>query len=307
SFSFFILILFSAVNLFIKTIFVAQRNAKIGFIIETITQAMKLLLISTNIFPFDGSVTMLVVFSSAYFISTIFGFLFFLPRHNVNLPKPIPKKKTIKEITNFSLGNHVSKILSLAPSMIYVSYVSIVLSPQLASYFYIYFMVANPIYSLGIAISTAFLTESTYIKEKKIFTYQTRKVVKVLYIALVVLIPLAILVSPFLFLFFSKSYLDEYVSFFILVLASIPIYLNRFFMSLMNILKIMRNIIFLNLISTSISLILPYFLSELIGLNGFSISWLIGQTIASIYGIYKIILLKRNKNLILNINTVSQN
>jgi O-antigen/teichoic acid export membrane protein len=166
------------------------------------------------------------------------------------------------------------------------------LTTQINAYFFIVWTIANTIFTVPVAISTSLLVEGSY--EPQQFQKDIKKAIKFTFL---LIIPITIIIFFFggnILLLFGKKYSQGGVQLLqILVLSSIPLSINRIYITIKRIQEQIRPIIFVYLCNTIFTLSATFVLLPRIGLLAIGIAWITTQTlIAIILGI----LIIRNNN-----------
>ncbi|MFC1991647.1 hypothetical protein ACFLVC_02850 [Chloroflexota bacterium] len=195
-------------------------------------------------------------------------------------------KQLIGSMFYFSLGNHVARLLWLAPFMLFPIIVANTLGPEMNAYFFIPWIIAQTLFGLPLAVSYSLFSEGSANE------YSLRaNISKSLKLCLLILFPSIVLLSLFrnqLLLLFGVDYYESSSALlFILVASVIPVAINQIGLSVMRVRENIGWVLIVSALSACLTLVSGYLLMIRIGITGIGIAWISTQTLVGlIVGIY---------------------
>ncbi len=272
-----------SINQLLNSIFYAKREAKYAFFKEIVNVSLRLIFIIAVLFAISGDLYILVIWTLANLSALLIGYFILLKRVNVNYPYPAFKISVLKKIFTFSTANYIYRVLNFLPGLFYPTLITEYLDAEQASFFYISWMVSNLFFAIASAVNTSFLAEGTsnitQAKEKII------KAIKLLVFIYSLLLPLLIIISPFILYIFGREYVSATSSFVLLLISAIFVAFNHLFAGTMNILKQTKYIVYIFVTSTTLSIFLPFLFFNRIGLVGFALGWVLAQITSNLFGL----------------------
>jgi O-antigen/teichoic acid export membrane protein len=273
------------------SIYIGLRSGKYSLYESLISSVLSIPL--PIIFASLGALGIFLSSGLASLVAFAIGLFVLIPRLVIGyFPKPTINKKIIFPIMHFSVGNYIAEILDSLPGLLFPLIIINYLTTQINAYFFIVWTIANTIFTVPVAISTSLLVEGSY--EPQQFQKDIKKAIKFTFL---LIIPITIIIFFFggnILLLFGKKYSQGGVQLLqILVLSSIPLSINRIYITIKRIQEQIRPIIFVYLCNTIFTLSATFVLLPRIGLLAIGIAWITTQTlIAIILGI----LIIRNNN-----------
>lgn len=286
-------IIFSGINSFVLMIFQACRKSKYAFYQVVFTNAFRIIMLPslcklglTGIIMSLGVPAITVFFVNSFYI---------LPKIiNKYKFKLIWSKSQIINIFPYSFGNHVIGYLIQAPIQISPLIVLEQMGPFYSAQLYFVWMLINLIISPSQAISGAFFAEGSdsISNVKKI----TNKIIKKTIAITIVFGIITLAISPIVIYFFGKNFND---GFFIIllsfVISCLLVTINKILFSFLQILKRIKDLFWVSIISFIIFYLTLILSINYIGLFSVSWAWFVSQLI--------IFLLIRNKKYFYTLNS----
>ncbi len=226
----------------------------------------------------------------AIIVAFLLSLVFFIFRFKY-FPKPIIDISIVKKITTFSLGTYFAGLIGNLPATILPLLLINSIGAKFSAYFYMGMMIANIIYIIPSAVSQSLFAEGSYSeKELKV------NLIKAIKIISIIVIPVIIITSLFgnyILLAFGEKYSNEgFMLLRYLSISGIFVSVNTIGSVILSIKHKIKLLISLNLINTTIILLVSIFFikMDLFGIVGIGIAWIIGQATTTI--IY-LLLIKR--------------
>ena len=209
------------------------------------------------------------------------------------LPKPTIKKKLIKDIFHYSIGNHAAGIFGTAPALILPIMVVNVLGAEQGAYFFVAWAIAQIIFVASGAISTSFFAEGSNNPEE---VYKNaRRSLKFAYLLLIPVVVSVFLLGDKILLVFGDVYSQNATK--LLWVFAVSSLLLTFNSIIFNIERVRKNIIVLNIYIGVMAfgiIIFSYFFMVQFGLIGVGIGWFVAQLLTAV-----IIIVSRKKSITL--------
>ena len=142
-----------------NNIYIAERKAKMTFLLSTFWAALKILLLVML-----SSLGLFGIFNSwglATTLSTVIGFIILSKSMNNYKPLVVIKKELVKKMMNYSFGNYIASFLFSAPALVIPIFLSNI-NPEMSAYFYISWMIAGLIYSITGLINMSLFAECSH-------------------------------------------------------------------------------------------------------------------------------------------------
>lgn len=182
----------------------------------------------------------------------------------------------------YTLANHFSLLLWNAPSFLYPLVIINLLGAEANAYFYISWMMANFLFVVPTAISTATFASASNESEMSYKQYQ-----QIVGLSLIGLLPLVIgliVSSTFLLAIFGQDYVTNgHTLLILLVLSVFPYTINSFFITFFRIYQKIDKMILFSMASTLLSLLSVMWGSIHLNLTGAGIGWLLSQSFFAIF------------------------
>lgn len=187
------------------------------------------------------------------------------------------KKKTINEISQFSLANYLSHLFWTAPGLIFPVIIVNILGTEPNAYFYIAWAIGNLLTSIPGAVGTSLFAEGSY-QEDQLWGNVWRGL-KMSFLLLVPAVALFLIIGDKILLVFGVSYSEGATDLLrILAASSLPSAINLIYLAIKRVEKKLGIIIGLPLGMMIFSLVVAYVLLPDMGISGAGIAWLGGQT-----------------------------
>ncbi|MBV7330760.1 oligosaccharide flippase family protein [Chloroflexi bacterium TSY] len=276
-----VLIAFSLAQ-FLDRLYVAFQRTHFLFIRTLLANILRILTIVFASYSLGATIILLAVGIGAL-ISLIISIKFLAPR---SMPAyrfyPTFELASLRSKITYSLSNHLSLLLWNAPPLIYPLIIVQLLGAASNAYFYICWMMANILFVVPTALSTAVFAQASNRK-----TPEQTNVWYIMYLAVIGLVPVVVILASF-----SSSLLSVFGSEYssagrplltVLLLSSLPYTVNSFATLDCRIRQDISGILWISGFITLLSLILVVVGGILYGLVGVGIGWIAGQTIGVFY------------------------
>ncbi len=222
-------------------------------------------------FAWGISATLLFILSMVFFMRKAVG---------EYRPQLMVDWNIIRDMVYFSVGNHLAGIFTNAPGFILPLMIANMLSPSMAAYFYVSWMMMTLVYVIPVAMSSSFLAEAS-LDESRV-REQMLKSFKFIFALLTPAILFVFFLADWLLLLFGKQYSENAVALLrLLALASIPLAFNTVYVTLKNIRKEVKAVVIINGVIAASALVLSYFLMDKMELVGVGAAWIISQLIGT--------------------------
>lgn len=275
---FIILSVGAALNLVTDSIYIAFRSAKYNFIIDGLMNGGIQLILpfailflgSFGVFAAQGASTFIATAVSLYFLYKKFGYK---PNRKID-------RSTVSEIFHYSAYSYAGNVLSISPTIILPIIILDRLGSAAAGYYYLSYMMANVLFSLGYAVSQSLFAEGSYAEHELINL--TKRAAR--YLTLTIL-PAAIglcTVGPYVLSFFGKTYSAAGHNVLLVFAISAP-FLAIYVLGtvILSIQKRVKTALIVNFIY-SLSVCISAYLLAPRGIVWASSGWLVGNAIGSI-------------------------
>jgi acetyltransferase-like isoleucine patch superfamily enzyme len=270
--AFFIFAVLITLDFFTESIFIALRAGKYIFIKNVLVSLSKLIL--PLFFVGLGSIGIFIAWALALSSALLVSFWVLFKKYQFTFAPAFQKEK-LKEMISFSSINFFVGLLGIAPGLILPLLITNTINPETAAYFYVSYMIANLLYTIPFATTQSLFAEGSH--DENIFWQSVLKALKLIFILLIPAIVVLILLSNFILLFFGKSYSGEGAMFLqLLAISGIPVAFNYIGLTVLNVKRKMSALLIINLIGTTIILILSYVWREY-SLTGVGFAWLTGH------------------------------
>jgi O-antigen/teichoic acid export membrane protein len=262
--------------------FLARRNGKFIVITRIIHHSLKIVLLALFAILFNNVFDIFTASVLAAAISLIIAVVWFLPRVQSGY-RPFPKiqKKVLTEISHYSAGNYIGRLLLQMTPFILPLMVVNVLGAEMNAYFYIAWTVANVLLVIPSAIFNSMFAEGSNDE-----TSLLANIPKTIKLELILLLPATLLIwliADKLLLLFGQAYSDNGALLLrIVVLSVIPWSINYLYISIGRVRKDVSGVIKVAGASSGLSLGLSYFMMLEMSLTGVGVGYLAGQSIVAI-------------------------
>ncbi|NOZ82597.1 MAG: lipopolysaccharide biosynthesis protein [Euryarchaeota archaeon] len=261
-----------SVSLLIEGAFIAGRLAKYVLLKNVLANTLKIP-IPIFLIPL-GAGGIFAGWGVATTLMLLVALLVFMPRvvRGYTL-RPAMDTRIMSEMVRFSAGNHLSGVLSAAPSLVMPVLITNRLSPEMAAYFYVSWMITNLLYMVPIGTSYSLLAEASADVRRT-----GEKVMKALRFMFAITLPGAlavVLLADYLLMLFGSSYTAEAGTLLrLLALSSIPMVLIRTYIALRNVQKRVSRVVGVNAFLATGIISTAYLLMPVLGLSGVGLAWL---------------------------------
>lgn len=216
-------------------------------------------------------------------IGVAVSLLLFLPK--VQKPyKPVPtlNLSLIKGMWQYSGGNYLASLFTMAPSLILPLMVVNILSPQQNAYFYIAWMIATLLSAIPLAVSQSLFAEGSHFEDK--LRENVVKSFKFTFLLLVPVVILFILVGKWLLLAFGQSYSANALKLlWILSISSLPLGINYIYASVLRVRGRLKELIAIWGFIAITVLVTSYLIMPATGIIGIGYACFGAYTAAAIY------------------------
>ncbi len=261
-----------SVSLLIEGAFIAGRLAKYVLLKNVLANTLKIP-VPVFLVPL-GAAGIFAGWGLATTLMLLVALLIFMPRVLRGYAlRPALDRATLEEMVRFSAGNHLSGVLSAAPSLVMPVLITNRLAPEMAAYFYVSWMITNLLYMVPIGTSYSLLAEASADLRRT-----GEKVLKALRFMFAITLPGALAVAVLadhLLMLFGSSYTAEAGTLLrLLALSSIPVVLIRTYIALRNVQKRVSRVVLVNAFLASGIIATAYLLMPVLGLAGVGVAWL---------------------------------
>jgi len=283
---FILFISLSALNEISEYTFIAYRSSKFLLIKNTISSTAKIILpiLLVTLGAYGIFMSMAIATAIAFLLSLALLIL----RFNY-LPKPAINRNVIKQITKFSLGNYTSGFIVGLPSMLMPLLITNLIGAKFSAYYYMDMMIVSLLHIIPMATSQSLFTEGSYNETE--LKVHLKKAIKIISMIIIPLIIIVFLFGNYILLAFGKEY--SYEGFILLKLLSISgifISVNVVGGTILKIKYKIKLMILLSFITAFTILSLSIFLlkTNLFGVIGVGVSWIIGQGVTTLIYLFLI-------------------
>jgi O-antigen/teichoic acid export membrane protein len=275
----FILLCVGAVlNLVTDSIYIALRSAKYNFVIDGLMNGAVQLILPFAVL-FLGSYGIFTAQGGSTFIATVLSFYFLYKKFGY---KPSTKidRSVVSDIFHYSAFSYFGNVLSILPTIVLPIVVLNRLGSANAGYYYLAYMMANVLFSLGYAVSQSLFAEGAYAEQELINL--TKRAARYLTLTIVPAAILLATVGPFVLSIFGKSYSTGGHNILLVFAVTAP-FLAVYSVGnvILSVQKRMKTALIINVIYALTVCISAYMLAPR-GVAWASSGWLIGNVIGSI-------------------------
>jgi O-antigen/teichoic acid export membrane protein len=279
--AFILLSVMASINILTDSIFLALRQTKYSFFIDTTFSTLKVVLP----FAFIGWGAFGVFMASA--VAQSIGFFLSiatLMRRFEYRPAFIVDRNVLAKVWRYSAGNYLADIFNFLPGALLPIIIVNNLGPHASAYFYIIMMIAGLLYVIPNAVTRSLFAEGSY-DEANIATHLRNTVRTIAYILTPAMLILLV-AGKYLLLLFGAEYSTEGVTFLsIMTLASIVVTTSSVMGSLFRINHNVRGLIIRNL-SYALSIIGLTYLFLPYGLPGVGLAYAGGNLVATLVSLF---------------------
>lgn len=247
---------------------IAKRRAEHSFV-QSILFAVRFLFLFTLVSL--GAVGVVSAFGLGLALGVLYGLV------AINDIKLKFDFEYLKASFKFSLGNYIASLANNVPNYLMPTVALKTLGEKEAAYFYIAFMVGSLVLFVPNAISTSFFVEGSYgLKDMR---RTLKKVVTFSYLYLTIATVFVWLFGKFILGFFGEEYVAGFGLLKLMILGgffAIPV---NFSISLLNIQKMVREVVVINALRAIMFLGLSYLLMSRLGIEGIGWGWIGGYSV----------------------------
>lgn len=276
---FIVFIALSSLNIIFENIFIAHRSSLYVLIKNTIFSVVKLAfpvaLISLGSYGIFMSVGLAVT------AALVFSVIVFITKFNYSF-KPNIHRDIIKKMAKFSLGNYAAGFIGALPSSVLPILILNSMGAKFSAYFYMDMMIASLLFVIPLSVSQSLFAEGSYSEGE--LKGHLKKAIRLISVILLPSILIACLFGRYILLAFGKQYSSDGMTLLqILSVSTVFLSINYLGSAIFYIKHKIKQIILINAIGTSVTLLLCYVLSHQ-SLVGIGVGWIAGSAIVS--GLY---------------------
>lgn len=269
----------SSLNTLTNAVFLAGRNTKFTFIINSVFSAIKIAL------PFAfigwgafGIFTAAAIAQTAGFLLSV-GVMMWKFDYT---PALVIAGSVLRRVWRYCMGNYAASVLNLLPVTVLPLIITNHLGPASTAYYYISMMIGNMLYMIPWSMTSSLFAEGS--NDEKMLNAHLKKALGGISLLLIPSIVVLLVISETLLHFFGETYADGGVAFLRLVaLAGIPVGIYAIFGSLFQIRKNTFSLLVMNVCYMGSTLVLSFLLLSY-GLIGIGVAWIAGNGIAAVVG-----------------------
>lgn len=268
-----------------NTFFVSKRATKYCLLKDSLTAILKI-----SLLPFLVSIRAIGIFFSwniAILITFLVGFkLIFSLQKDYKIRMKI-SKNVINKMMHFSMGNYFANLFNILPGLVLPLLISNSLYPAMSAYFYIAWTIAGVLFMVAGSTYSSLLVEGSYNKET--FKENIKKSVKFIALFILPAIVAIILFGGNILSIFGEDYVNNALNILILLsISSIPYSINYIYMAKLNIEHKIKELLILNVIISTTTLLIAYLFLNKIGIIAAGAGWLLSQIIISIWALIQL-------------------
>ena len=266
----------------IEYTFIAKRSASFVLFKNTILSILKIPLPILFVL-FLHSFGIVASWGIALGIAVAVSLFLFLPKvQNTYKLVPTLKLNLIKEMWQYSGGNYLADLLTIAPTMVLPIMVVNLLGPMQSAYFYIGSMIAGLLHTIPLGVSQSLFAEGSHFEGK--LRENAIKSFKFTFLLLVPAVILLILIGKWLLLVFGQSYSANALKLlWILSISSLPLGINHIYSSILRVTGRLKELIAIWGFIAITVLGTSYLIMPATGIVGIGYAWLGANTAAAIY------------------------
>lgn len=243
---------------------IAKRKAKHGFVqslLFSLRFAFLFVCASLGVFGIISS------FGIGLILGVIYALIFIwdgvIPRID---------RKFLEEAFRFSLGNYVAEIANTSSNYLMPILVLGMLGKEKAAYFYIAFSVGRLMLFVPNAINTSFFVEGSH--GLKDLMKILKKIIVLSYFYLVLALVFVWVFGEYILGFFGGGYVEGFELLKLIVIGGFFVVLVSFSVTILNIYKKVKEVVFINVAKAILFLGLSYLLVPRFGIDGVGWGWI---------------------------------
>lgn len=269
-----------ALTTLISSVLISNRTAEYVLIKESIFGLSKIPL--PIILTSAGAFGLLFSWGIGLAIAVIFGFIVLLKIYPSYKPQAVIDKGVLRHIFYFSSSNYLASLFSMAPALILPTMVAALMSPDMAAYFYVSWMIANLLFTIPVQASQSLFAEGSN-KESSVDA-ATVKSIKYIFLLLIPSVIFILILGKDLLLLFGKAYSNQgFPLLQLLAFSSIPYAIGSVFAANKRIKKENVAVIIIYGLLGITTLFGSYLLLDEVGLIGIGYAWILGNIIVLIF------------------------
>ena len=274
---FIITVIFISLNELIDSVFLSRGVVKFTFIKNLVLMLIKICLPICLVAY--GTYGIFSSWSIAAGIALFIAIIVFLPKaiENIKLKFTV-KKNIVSKIFTYSFGNYIALFIWGLPVVLFPLMITNMLEVRMTSYFYLSWTIGALLFMIPGAIASSLFAEGANVPE--VLDVNLKKSLKFTFLLLLPAVIVAVFLDNKLLILFGQEYVEQTTGLIsVLALSSVPLALTSLYISKLRVIKRIKMIVLLNLISTITTLIIGYILLVQIGLIGTVYGWFIGQSV----------------------------
>lgn len=229
--------------------------------------------------PLLGAEGLLLAVGLGAAITLVLGLLVFVPRTVTGYRlQPMFAWRLLRDKIGYTLGNHCAALLWSAPALLYPLLIVTVLGAEANAHFYISWMIANLLFIVPTAVSTA-----AFARAANAGQVDAQAFWRTMWRTMGALVPLAlglVVAAPLVLGAFGGDYHDEGRELFgVLVLSSLPYTFNTFMIVYHRIQQQVRRVVWVSGLTAVLCLGLSLVGGAMAALPGIGLGWLAGQVV----------------------------
>lgn len=270
-----------------NAVFLALKQARYIFIINTIFGAAKVLLV---LFMAHGSaMTIFVTVGGAQIVGLAFGVAWMRRNFGYRF-SPRLHMGAVRAVRKFSLSVYASSILNLLPPTLLPLLIVYHLGLESAAYYYMAFTIAGVLYTIAYASMQSMFAEGSH--NEGAMGAHIKRAARLIGILLVPATALVVILSNFLLTTFGDEYAAQASTLLqLLALGALPVAIYSGLGAIFKVTKNLLGVVVMNVVYAVVILGLSFWLIDDWGLAAVGWAWIIGNTAA--YGVGAIFLIKK--------------
>lgn len=279
----FVLLTFgSTLSQIVDFIFIAKRRAELTLAKNTIMSLLRIPL-PILLALFFGVFGIVSSWGIAIGVALAVSLFLFLPRvQNRYRLRPTVNLAIIKDMRRFSTANYFASLFIGAPTFVLPLMVVNLLGAEQNAYFYVAWMIAALLFAISTAVSQSLFAEGSHFEDE--LGADVRRSLKFILLLSIPAIIVLLLLGKWLLLLFGASYSANALTLlWILALSSIPLGINRVYMTILRVRGRMTQLVAISGFPTLAALTASYLIVPTTGIVGVGYVWIAAQGIVSLY------------------------
>jgi O-antigen/teichoic acid export membrane protein len=283
SFVFFTVV--TALNIVTNAVFLAFKQAKYIFIINTIFSMCKVVLPlfvagggAMMIFGLAGFAQLVGLILSVLWMRRTFGYRFRLRL----------QMDALHVVRRFSLSMYGSSVLNLLPPTLLPLIIVYHMGPSDAAYYYMAFTIAGVLYTIAYAAMQSVFAEGSH--DEAAMRDHVAKAAKLIAILLLPASIVTAVASSIWLAAFGQEYAKNAASLLqLFALSALPVAVYSAIGAVFKVTKNLQGVVGMNIVYAAVILVLSYVLVPHLGLIAVGWAWIIGNTAAALMGTFFLI------------------